>query len=75
MTLPSNNKAPATQRGAALLLVLAAIVLMTVMILALFLSLSSEARSSKLYATDSSVKLLAQSAVNLVEGEIFRQMH
>ncbi|MEJ0000492.1 MAG: hypothetical protein WDO13_15840 [Verrucomicrobiota bacterium] len=42
------------------------------MIVALFLSLSSEVHSSKLYATGSSVRLLSQSAVNLVLGEIYQ---
>jgi uncharacterized protein (TIGR02600 family) len=60
------------RRSAALLLVLACMALLTIMIVALFLSLSSEVHTSKLYASDSSVKLLSQTAVNLVEAEIYQ---
>ena len=68
----SSHGAVASRRGAALLLVLACLALLSIMILALFLSVTSEVRTSKLYATDSSVKLLSQTAVNLVEGEIYQ---
>ena len=60
------------RRSSALLLVLACIALLSIMIIALFLSLTSEVHSSKLYASSASVKLLSQTAVNLVEGEIYQ---
>ena len=60
------------RRSSALLLVLACMALLSIMIVALFLSLTSEVHSSKLYASSASVKLLSQTAVNLVEGEIFQ---
>ena len=58
------------QRGVALLLVLASLVLLTTLILALLLSSQSNLKSSKLYANGSSVKTLADSTVSLVMAQI-----
>src|ERR1700761_1559183 len=57
-------------RGVALIMVLAALVLLTVIVLAFLTSIGTELQSSKMYANGSSVKLLAQSSVSLVIGEI-----
>ncbi len=54
----------------ALVIVLASIVLITVLVLAFLASIHTELRSSKVYANGSSVKLLAQSSVDLVMAEI-----
>jgi len=58
------------RRGIALVIVLACLVLMVVMVLAFLGSIGTELRSSKFYANGSSVKLLAQSATDLVMAEI-----
>ncbi len=57
-------------RGVALILVLASLVLLTILVLAFLTGVGSELQSSKMYANGSSGKLLAQSAVALVTGEI-----
>jgi uncharacterized protein (TIGR02600 family) len=56
--------------GIALIIVLAAVVLVTVLVLAFLTSIGTELQSSKMYANGSSVKLLSQSAVAFVMGEI-----
>lgn len=62
---------PASQRrGIALVLVLACLVLLTVLVLAFMASVGTDLQTSKLYANGSSVKLLAQSATDLVMAEI-----
>jgi uncharacterized protein (TIGR02600 family) len=61
-----------TRRGAALLLVLVGLAILTVMVLSLFVNINSELHSSKIYASGSSVKLLSQSAVSLVMAEIYQ---
>jgi len=58
------------RRGIALIMVLACVVLLTVMVLAFLVSIGGEVQSSKFYANGSSVKLLAQSATDLVMAEI-----
>jgi uncharacterized protein (TIGR02600 family) len=57
-------------RGIALILVLACLVLLIVMVLAFLGSIGTEVKSSKFYANDTSVKLLAQSTTDLVMAEI-----
>jgi hypothetical protein len=57
-------------RGVALIIVLAAMVLLAILVLAFLTGIGTELQSSKMYANGSSVKLLAQSAVALVTGEI-----
>lgn len=59
-----------SNRGIALVLVLAALVLLTVLVLAFLAGVGSEVQTSKMYANGSSVKLLAQSCVSLAMGEI-----
>lgn len=60
------------KRGIALLLVLVGVAILTVMILSLCLDINSELQSSKIYAHGASVKLLGQTAVNLVMAEIYQ---
>ncbi len=58
------------RRGISLIIVLASIVLLTLLILAFLSSVSTQLKSSKVYANGSSVKLLVQSTVSLVIGQI-----
>ncbi|PTY02315.1 hypothetical protein DB346_09395 [Verrucomicrobia bacterium LW23] len=57
-------------RGAAIVIVLACLVLMTTLLLAMLATLKSDAQSSSLYASGVSSRSLADSALNLVMGEI-----
>lgn len=68
--MASGNRGISSSRGIALLLVLGALVLVSVLILAFLGSVKTDLKSSKLYANGSSVKTLADSAVNLVTGQI-----
>ncbi|HEY0256387.1 MAG TPA: hypothetical protein VGC39_03005, partial [Candidatus Methylacidiphilales bacterium] len=58
------------RRGIALILVLASLVLLSVLVLSFLVSVGTDLKTSKLYANGSSVKLLAQSATDLVMAEI-----
>jgi uncharacterized protein (TIGR02600 family) len=62
-------------RGIAIIIVLASIVLLTLVIVAFLVNVSSERSSSKVYASGTSVKLLAESAVNIVIAEINDATH
>ncbi len=71
LSLPRCGRHPRKSRsGVALLVVLACLVLLAVMILAFLGSISTELQTSKVYANGSSVRLLAESTVNLVVAEI-----
>jgi uncharacterized protein (TIGR02600 family) len=59
-----------TRRGVSLIVVLGCIVFLSALILAFLSGAKTELRTSKLYADGSSVRLLAQSAVNIVTAEI-----
>ncbi len=63
------------RRGVALLIVLASIVLLTLLVVAFLSNVGTELKSSKVYANGSSVKLLAQSTVNLVQAVINDATH
>ncbi len=58
------------RRGISLLVVLGSLVFLSALILAFLSGVSTELKSSKLYADASSTRLLAQSAVNIVMAEI-----
>ncbi|GAT33590.1 Verru_Chthon cassette protein A [Terrimicrobium sacchariphilum] len=62
---PSGNN-----RGASLVLVLIGITLISILLLAFLATVRTEVQSSKVYASGASLKLLANNAVNLVEGQI-----
>ena len=57
-------------KGSALVIVLSCVVLVAVLVISFLSSVSSDLQSSKVYSSGSAVKLLAQSAVNLVIGQI-----
>lgn len=63
------------RRGIALIIVLASLVLLTLLVVAFLSNVGSELKTSKIYANGASVKLLAQSAVNLVQTEINDATH
>ncbi len=58
------------QRGMALVIVLAVLVLLSGLVVAFFSSVTSDASSSAVYSNDVGAKQLAESAVNLVMGQI-----
>ena len=57
-------------RGAALVIVLAFLILITVLVLAFFTSVTNETRTAASYASGASAKQLADSAVQMVMGTI-----
>ena len=59
-----------SQKGMALVIVLAMLVLITGLVVAFFSSVTSDAGSSAVYASDAKAKQLADSSVNLVMGQI-----
>ncbi len=59
-----------SRRGSALVIVLASVMLLMILSLAFLTSVGTELQSSKMYANGSSQKLLTQSAVNIVIGQI-----
>ncbi|PTY06083.1 hypothetical protein DB346_01570 [Verrucomicrobia bacterium LW23] len=63
------------RKGVALLTVLATLALLTVIVMAILTNAGTELKSSKVYAAGVSVKLLSQSAVNLVQAEINDATH
>ena len=79
MNHPSLSKkafrARQNRRGIALLIVLSSIILLTLIVIAFLINGTSELRTSAAYANGSSVKLLAQSAVNVVLAEINDATH
>ncbi len=69
--MPDHHRKSHRRRGGiALIIVLVSIVLLTILVVAFLTSIGTELKSSKVYANGSSVKLLAQSAVSLVIGQI-----
>jgi uncharacterized protein (TIGR02600 family) len=66
----TGNLAQKNRRGVSLIVVLGCIVFLSALILAFLSGARTELRSSRLYADGSSVRLLAQSAVNIVTAEI-----
>lgn len=58
------------RRGAALIIVLIGITLIAILLVAFLATVRTEVQTSKVYASGSSLKLLATSAVNLVQGQI-----
>src|SRR5215217_1694253 len=56
--------------GASLIIVLISITLITILIVAFLASVRTELQTSKVYQSGSSLKLLANSSVNLVIGQI-----
>jgi uncharacterized protein (TIGR02600 family) len=65
-TTPSNHR----RRGASLIIVLIGITLISILLVAFLATVRTEVQSSKVYASGTSLKLLANSAVNLVQGQI-----
>jgi uncharacterized protein (TIGR02600 family) len=70
MSKPLQTNARRPRAGSSLVIVLATIALITVLLVAFLSSVKTELQSSKVYASGSSLKLLAQSSVNLVIGQI-----
>jgi len=64
-----------TRGGIALIIVLASLVLLAILVAAFLSSVATENVTSKIYANGASVKLLAQSAVNIVQSEINDATH
>lgn len=58
------------KRGASLVLVLIGITLISILLLAFLATVRTEVQTSKVYSSGASLKLLADTAVNLVEGQI-----
>ena len=58
------------RRGVSLIIVLACLALLLILLGVFLDNIGNEVRSTRVYANGSSVKLLAQSAVNIVEAEI-----
>ncbi|HSI84816.1 MAG TPA: Verru_Chthon cassette protein A, partial [Candidatus Methylacidiphilales bacterium] len=67
---PAANITPRGKRGSSLVVVLAALGLLLVITVAFLASVSTELQTSKLYSNSSSLKLLTQSAANLVIGQV-----
>lgn len=61
---------PKSRRGVALVIVLGFLVLLTVLIVAFFTSVTTEYSSTKTYVAGASTQFLADSAVNVVMGQI-----
>jgi hypothetical protein len=67
-TFATHNQA--SQRSSALIIVLACLVFISVLILAFFASITTERQSAQFYANNSSVKLLSDSTLSIVMGQI-----
>jgi hypothetical protein len=67
-TFATNNHY--SRRSSALIIVLACLVFISVLILAFFASITTERESAQFYANDSSVKLLSDSTLSIVMGQI-----
>ncbi|HEY0256740.1 MAG TPA: Verru_Chthon cassette protein A, partial [Candidatus Methylacidiphilales bacterium] len=59
-----------SKKSSALVIVLGCLAIISVLIVAFFASVANERQSAKIYANSSSVKLLADSAVSIVMGQI-----
>lgn len=70
MTSPFLSVRRNSQRGVALVLVLSCLVILSILIVAFLLSSKNALTSSKTTADGSSVKLLADTCVNIVQGQI-----
>lgn len=70
MKLPTHSSIRNRRRGMALVVVLAMLVLLTGLVVAFFSTVTSDAGSSAVYSNDTRAKQLAESAVNLVMGQI-----
>jgi uncharacterized protein (TIGR02600 family) len=57
-------------RGASLIIVLIGITLISILLVAFLASVRTEVQTSKVYASSTSLKLLANTSVNLVQGQI-----
>ena len=66
--LPVPHRRP--RRASSLVIVLIGITLISILIVAFLASVRTEVQTSKVYSSGSSLKLLANSAVNLVQGQI-----
>ena len=66
---PFHRNSP-RNRSSALLIVLGCLVLISVLIVAFFYAVTAERQSAQLYANTSSVKMLADSTVSIVQGQI-----
>jgi len=67
---PFFAKSYRSRRSSALIIVLACLVFISVLILAFFASVTTERQSAQFYANSSSVKLLADSTLSIVMGQI-----
>lgn len=67
---PRQLRTSRSTRGAALLIVMGCLVLLSILIVAFFSSVSTERKSAQSYSASSAVKLLAESTVNVVMGQI-----
>lgn len=61
---------PRARRGMALLIVLGSLVFISALVVAFLSSTQTELKSSKMYAQGSTVKLLSNTAVNIVQAQI-----
>ncbi len=68
--LADRAKISSCQRSSALVIVLGCLAIITVLIVALLSTVSTERQSAQFYANGSSVKLLADSTVSIVMGQI-----
>ncbi len=68
--IPPSLFARSRRSGVAIVVVLSILVLLTVVVIAFFTSASTDLASSKNYSDELRVKLLADSAVTLLEGQI-----
>ncbi len=69
-SLPFRRRYYSYCRSSALIIVLCCLVLLTVLVVAFFASITTERQSAKIYANSSSVKLLADSVIDIVMGQI-----
>lgn len=66
--LPAPFRSP--RRASSLVIVLIGITLISILIVAFLATVRTEVQTSKVYSSGSSLKLLANSAVNLVQGQV-----
>jgi len=67
---PYSGKSYRSRRSSALIIVLACLVFISVLIIAFFASVTTERQSAQFYANSSSVKLLSDSTLSIVMGQI-----
>lgn len=65
-----NAHSPSRTRGASLIIVLIGITLISILLVAFLATVRTEVQTSKVYASSTSLKLLSNTAVNLVQGQI-----